>query len=796
MATIKCSYNGGSFTTDLFMSGSYNNGAKMEIKGVTYNTSTGKYTISYKCTLYDKTGDQGRYNNTARYIAFGGEQQLFETNTILWSNWENGTIIKESSYTTSSTSVPVYVKVMFNYTYSDARWNAGTGCVDGASTLSITPAAASFNLNILNPDGSEPYQTGEAGTVEQSINGGSYSRVYNEGANSYPLGTTFNYRNFIPGTGRHLSSVSGISPNNTTGPWSATLNSDLTVTFQTAWNTYTISYAPNGGSSTPSSQTKTYGQALTLRAGISRSNSTGSGYTTSFNGNGGTYTGSSITATDTYSYTFAGWKSSASGTVYGASGTFNENNVATMTAQWTTTTTRGSITLPAASTVSRSGYTFKGWNTSSTATTGLTGTYTPTSSTTMYAIWQLNAPTAATVSLDYVARDKIYVKGIGYTGAALTGYTLHYRVSGSGSYTNISLGTATTATISNLQPNTTYQIYVTATNAAGSKDSPVITATTIADMPKNVSIALTNILPFTTTATVSATGDTNAGITNRKYYRTTKPNVNLYDMPIKSFGGARWARIFYHNNRNGSVLFTSLAECKNTQTTDKYSRLGILDSGDTYKINGKYEFLLQYPIDDPGRYNRWKQTNAPQNEFVARSETGGQVTGYEAVHIDWTDNYWGGLERSDTSTTSYSPTWLDGSVGHDSWFYAIGSSSAYSHGIPSCNSTASVVELWIRIPDGAVTTVDMGTATSAKVTGLSEETTYLFFASATNVAGTTYSPAVEITTPADQAKIRIKEGGTWKKGKAWYKRNGEWVKAKKIYIKVNGQWVIGYNYEN
>ena len=107
-----------------------------------------------------------------------------------------------------------------------------------------------------------------------------------------------------------------------------------------------------------------------------------------------------------------------------------------------------------------------------------------------------------------------------------------------------------------------------------------------------------------------------------------------------------------------------------------------------------------------------------------------------------------------------------------------------------------MVELWIRIPDGAVTTVDMGTATSAKVTGLSEETTYLFFASATNMAGTTYSPAVEITTPADQAKIRIKEGGIWKKGKAWYKRNGEWVKAKKIYIKVNGQWVIGYNYEN
>ena len=259
MATIKCSYNGGSFTTDLFMSGSYNNGAKMEIKGVTYNTSTGKYTISYKCTLYDKTGDQGRYNNTARYIAFGGEQQLFETNTILWSNWENGTIIKESSYTTSSTSVSVYVKVMFDYTYSDARWNAGTKCVDGASTLSITPAAASFNLNILNPDDSEPYQTGEAGTVEQSINGGSYTRVYNEGASSYPLGTTFNYRNFTPGAHRELSSVTGISPSNTTGPWSLTLSSSgASVNFKTAWKNYTFRTYKGEGTTEISTITQQY----------------------------------------------------------------------------------------------------------------------------------------------------------------------------------------------------------------------------------------------------------------------------------------------------------------------------------------------------------------------------------------------------------------------------------------------------------------------------------------------------------------------------------------------------------
>lgn len=258
MATINCSYDGGSFTTNLYGSG-YGNGAKMEIKGVTYDTSTGKYTISYKCTLYDVTGDSGRYNNTARYIAFGGEQQLFETNTILWSNWSNGTIIKESSYATSSTSVYVYVKVMFNLSYNDTRWANGSGCVDGASTLSITPAAASFNLNILNPDGSEPYQTGEAGTVEQSINGGSYTRVYNEGASSYTIGTTFNYRNFTPGAHRELSSVTGISPSNTTGPWSLTLSSSgASVNFKTAWKNYTFRTYKGEGTTEISTITQQY----------------------------------------------------------------------------------------------------------------------------------------------------------------------------------------------------------------------------------------------------------------------------------------------------------------------------------------------------------------------------------------------------------------------------------------------------------------------------------------------------------------------------------------------------------
>lgn len=118
---------------------------------------------------------------------------------------------------------------------------------------------ASFNLNILNPDGSEPYQTGEAGTVEQSINGGSYTRVYNEGANSYTIGTTFNYRNFTPGAHRELSSVTGISPSNTTGPWSLTLSSSgASVNFKTAWKNYTFRTYKGEGTTEISTITQQY----------------------------------------------------------------------------------------------------------------------------------------------------------------------------------------------------------------------------------------------------------------------------------------------------------------------------------------------------------------------------------------------------------------------------------------------------------------------------------------------------------------------------------------------------------
>jgi hypothetical protein len=124
-------------------------------------------------------------------------------------------------------------------------------------------------MNILMPDGSEPCD-GTPGTVEVSKNNNNtYSRVNNEidsNMNVY-YGRTYKYRNFLPGTGLHLSSVSGITPNNTTGPWTSTQsNSYLTVAFQTAWNTYTVKYNANGGSGSMYDTNATYNTSFNLRS--------------------------------------------------------------------------------------------------------------------------------------------------------------------------------------------------------------------------------------------------------------------------------------------------------------------------------------------------------------------------------------------------------------------------------------------------------------------------------------------------------------------------------------------------
>ena len=461
------------------------------------------------------------------YLRFTTGTNTFSANAKTWYASNNG----KDGNKLGSLSISETSSTTITQTCSGSTWG---GTVNGESSVTIPAQKATFNLNILLPNGDEPYSTGAAGSVERSINGGSYERKYNEEASSYAIGTTFAYRNFSPGTGLHLSSVSGVSPTNTSGPWSLTLNSGTTVTFQTAWNTYKVAYNANGGSGSMSNTNATYGTAFNLRS------------------NSFTRTG----------YTFAGWATSASGSVAYSDGASVSN---------LTTTNGGTVTL--------------------------------------YAKWNVNS---------------YYLDLNGWLDGASSGGI------GPHGYATVTVG--------------------------GS-----VKGTAITD------------------------------------YYTQHPYGTSYSI---SSIGANWG---YQYN---GVYSGSLSGSIGASTTS---------------------VVLNF------------STKKPWDVSIS-----GVVTGPFGVDLNWT--------ATGLNITNYT-------------VYANGT-QIYSGTNTSCSFTAA------------------------------EETTYNFYVVATNVGGSTTSSTVTYTTPADQAKIRRKVDGVWKKGKTYYKKDGAWVKAKKIYIKVNGQWKIGSNYEN
>lgn len=159
-----------------------------------------------------------------------------------------------------------------------------------------------------------------------------------------------------------------------------------------AKTSYTVSYNANGGSGAPSSQTKWYGETLTL---------------------------SSTQPTRT-GYTFAGWNtnSSGTGTNYSVGGSYTSNAALTLYAKWTPVTytvtynANGGTNAPASQTKTYgvdltlsadiptySGYNFQGWSTTDTGGVEYnpSGTYKSNSAVTLYAVWTV-AYTAPSIS--------------------------------------------------------------------------------------------------------------------------------------------------------------------------------------------------------------------------------------------------------------------------------------------------------------------------------------------------------------------------------------------------------------
>lgn len=151
--------------------------------------------------------------------------------------------------------------------------------------------------------------------------------------------------------------------------------------------------------------------------------------------------------------------------------------------------------------------------------------------------------------------------------------------------------------------------------------------------------------------------------------------------------GGGWTLMMNQNISNGyfnSGNALSLRKDSPSSSSYNYSALNALGS---FKRDNKYTFMIEWPSSSKTAKNIWSQTTNPTiNQPVG---------GYQPISIGSSGNYWGGLERR--CELYCGESYMDGSVGHSNWFYAIASYNPWSDGIPAYGSPGvNRTRLWVK----------------------------------------------------------------------------------------------------
>lgn len=216
--------------------------------------------------------------------------------------------------------------------------------------------------------------------------------------------------------------------------WNGISINDGNNTLTSAWliiNAFDVKYDANGGTEAPQAQIKARDTAITLSSSIpTHESSSVLGPLVTLNPNGGSISTTKLRPAVITNYAFNSWNTSAngSGTTYFPGASYRADIDVTLYAQWNSSTTTLAVTLPLPT---RDGYTFVGWSTSTSATSGITGSYTPSGDVTLYAIWESQNCSGTWGNLSWTIDDKglLTISGEGdmddFTDIDISGWLKH-----------------------------------------------------------------------------------------------------------------------------------------------------------------------------------------------------------------------------------------------------------------------------------------------------------------------------------------------------------------------------------
>lgn len=660
-------------------------------------------------------------------------------------------------------------------------------------------------------------------------------------------------------------------------------------------SSYKVSYNANGGSSTPSAQTATKtrsytfskwntnsagsgtnynantnytfsanatlyatwtssdsGGSITLPAAIARANGSTGGYSVTYNANGGSGAPSAQTSGNrTITYTFSKWAAgSTSGTQYNAGASFTPSAATTMYAIWNSSTSANSSWTCSSTIPTRTGHTFLGWSTSSTATSATykAGTaYTITNGLTLYAVWQKNNYTitirrgtgiaditqpAISWTNDYKQTTAAYGSSFTVNASVSAGY--HW-VNWTGSFTTttqqytFTVGAQNYDVTANAAPNT----YTVAYNANGGSGTTASSSHTY-----NAAKALTangfsrtgytflgwstNSAATTATYTngqeVSNLTTTNGGTVTlyaiwqiNSYYLDVNwtldgesfigsSSIAVADVYVNDTKVASAVGDYYTQHNYGStykVVATTKTGYSFSDGTTSKTLTGTIGTSavnalfalitNTYNVAYNANGGLTTPETQTAKYN----TEITIANAISKANT--DVSGT----ITLTYNANGGDGTISNSTGTYVDTipytfnrWALNSVSGTQ--YEAGS----TYTIPASNST--MYATWTAGTQTRKTNPSI-TITSSKPTrsgytflgwaetSTAKEPTYLAETAYTFAKDTTlYAVWKLVAISGGVMKVQIND--EWKDGEVYVNVNREWKKTEKVYINVNGEW--------